>query len=82
MKIYFAGSIRGGRLDQENYFKIIGYLQKYGEVLTEHIGQKDLSEEGEKDISDEKIYKRDISWLKEADVVVVEASTPFLGGWL
>jgi len=79
MKIYFAGSIRGGRQNQENYFKIIKHLQEYGEVLTKHIGGKDLSDFGEEDISDQEIYKRDISWLKESDVVVAEISTPSLG---
>jgi len=28
MKIYFAGSIRAGREDQNTYFKIIEYLKK------------------------------------------------------
>lgn len=42
MKIYFAGSIRGGRKDAGLYKKIIDYLGKYGEVLTEHIGNKKI----------------------------------------
>ena len=79
MKIYFAGSIRGGRAGQENYSKIIKYLQKYGEVLTEHIGEKKLLDSGEKNISDEEIYQRDISLLKKADVFVAEVSSPSLG---
>ena len=79
MKIYFAGSIRGGRLDQESYLKIIKHLQKYGEVLTEHIGKKSLLDSGERDISEEEIYQRDLSWLKEADVFIAEVSTPSLG---
>ncbi|MBZ9578054.1 nucleoside 2-deoxyribosyltransferase [Patescibacteria group bacterium] len=79
MKIYFAGSIRAGREDQNTYFKIIEYLKKYGQVLTEHIGEKNLTDLGEKDISEEEIYERDLSWLKEADVFVAEISTPSLG---
>ena len=43
MKIYFAGSIRGGRNDKELYSQIIRHIQKYGEVLTEHIGNEFLS---------------------------------------
>ncbi|KPJ55126.1 hypothetical protein AMJ47_01210 [Parcubacteria bacterium DG_72] len=78
MKIYFAGSIRGGRLDQENYFKIIKHLQNYGEVLNEHVGKADVFS-FEKNFSDEEIYKRDLSWLKEADVVIAEISVPSLG---
>ena len=42
MKIYFAGSIRGGRDEEENYLKIIKHLAKYGDVLTEHVGLKDI----------------------------------------
>jgi hypothetical protein len=37
MKIYFAGSIRGGREDAALYLEIIEYLKTFGEVLTEHI---------------------------------------------
>jgi hypothetical protein len=43
MKIYFAGSIRAGRDNVEHYNKIITFLKTYGEVLTEHIGDKTLS---------------------------------------
>ncbi len=79
MKIYFAGSIRAGRGDKNTYFKIIECLKKYGQVLTEHIGDRNLTDSGEKNISGEEIYKRDMSWLKEADVFVAEISTPSLG---
>jgi hypothetical protein len=79
MKIYFAGSIRAGRVDQESYFKIIEYLKKYGQVLTEHVGDKDLTDSGEKNISEGEIYERDMSWLKETDVFIAEISIPSLG---
>lgn len=79
MKIYFAGSIRAGRGDQNAYFKIIEYLKKYGQVLTEHIGDGNLTDSGEKNISEEEIYERDLSWLREADVLIAEISTPSLG---
>ena len=79
MKIYFAGSIRGGRVDRENYLKIIKYLQKYGEVLTEHIGDKKISDRGDVGLSEEEIYDRDIKWLTDADVVIAEVSNPSFG---
>ena len=41
MKIYFCGSIRGGRKDGELYARIIKQLEAYGKVLTEHVGHKD-----------------------------------------
>ena len=75
MNIYFAGSIRAGRSDQALYQNIISYLGKYGKVLTEHVGHKSLSEHP----SDQEIYDQDIAWLKQADCVVAEVSTPSLG---
>lgn len=81
MKIYFAGPIRGGR-DGENKRAakmIIEVLRKFGNVLTEHISDETLSSFGETDTNDGDIYQRDISWLKEADLVVAEVSTPSLG---
>lgn len=78
MKIYFAASIRGGRADREIYSSIILELQKYGKVLTEHIGDPNLSSGGE-EIPDTEIYNRDMAWLREADVVIGEITTPSLG---
>lgn len=78
MKIYFAGSIRGGRNDAETYSKIINYLKKYGQILTEHVGSKELTDSGEP-IPEEDIYTRDMDLLKSADVLVAEVSTPSLG---
>lgn len=46
-KIYFAGSIRAGRNDVQLYSKIVGILKKYGTVLTEHVGDPNLTESGE-----------------------------------
>jgi len=79
MKIYFAGSIRGGRDDKELYLEIIRLLQQYGEVLTEHIGNNVLSAQGEAQHSDEFIFARDINFLEECDMVVAEVTTPSLG---
>ncbi len=79
MKIYFAGSIRGGRDDQELYFAVIAELQKYGTVLTEHIGDKSLTGFGEVKRTDKEIFDRDMEWVREADLIVAEVSTPSLG---
>jgi len=78
MKIYFAGSIRGGRDDKELYLKIIKHLQSYGQVLTEHIGDKKITGFGEH-LVDSKIFERDMAWLKEADVIIAEVTTASLG---
>ena len=79
MKIYFAGAIRGGREDAQLYNNLISYLNEKGKVLTEHIGSTDLNWEGETSSKDEEIYYRDINWLKSADIVVAEVTSPSLG---
>ncbi|MDB5259442.1 MAG: hypothetical protein JWO73_650 [Candidatus Taylorbacteria bacterium] len=79
MKIYFAGSIRGGRDDREIYFSIIKELGKYGTVLTEHIGAIDLDAAGERGMTDMQIFERDMAWVRESDVVVAEVTTASLG---
>lgn len=79
MKIYFAGSITGGRDDRELYLKIIDHLKNHGEVLTEHIGDSNLSVDGESDKKDEFVYSRDTDWIRDSDVVVAEVTMPSLG---
>ncbi len=79
MKIYFAGSIRGGRSDAGLYRDLIGHLQQHGEVLTEHIGAKDTSELGEPGLSDKQIHDRDMGWVLASDVMVAEVTVPSLG---
>lgn len=78
MKIYFAGAIRGGRDDRDLYLQMITLLQKYGEVLTEHVGDPKLSEMGEQ-THETFIFNRDMSWLRDSDVIVAEVTTPSLG---
>ena len=46
LNIYFAGSIRGGRADASLYQRIVKILQRYGTVLTEHVADPTLTEEG------------------------------------
>ena len=78
MKIYFAGAIRGGRDDVALYFEIIELLGQYGQVLTEHVGNPELTGSGE--VSDDReIHDRDLAWLKEADYLVAEVTIPSLG---
>lgn len=79
MKIYFAGSIRGGRSDAKIYSELINHLKQYGEVLTEHVGNQMVTHLGNDGPNDNWIYKRDMNWLEEADVVVAEVSTPSIG---
>lgn len=77
MKIYFAGSIRGGRKDAELYRKVIAALKEKHQVLTEHVG--DLSLSVVEDKGDKAIYEQDTAWLRECDVVVAECTQVSLG---
>lgn len=79
MKIYFAGSIRGGREDAALYLKIIEYLRNFGEVLTEHVGDPNLTELGDDGPTDKYIHDRDLLWLQSADVLVAEVSAVSMG---
>jgi nucleoside 2-deoxyribosyltransferase len=78
MKIYFAGAIRGGREDVALYLEIVKVLRAYGKVLTEHVAAADLSVLGESK-DDRWIHDRDLAWLRDADCLVAEVTTPSLG---
>lgn len=79
MKIYFAGSIRGGREDVHLYLEIIEYLKNFGEVLTEHVGDQNLTIEGNDGPSDKFIHDRDLEWLQSAHVLIAEVTTVSMG---
>lgn len=78
MRIYFAGSIRGGRDDWKIYRDIIALLSTYGTVLTEHIGDSEITIAGE-DLNDNYIHNRDLQWLRSCDCLVAEVTRPSLG---
>lgn len=76
-KVYFAGSIRGGRQDAELYRKVITALKEKHQVLTEHVGNLSLSTTEDK--GDKAIYEQDMAWLRESDLVVAECTQVSLG---
>jgi nucleoside 2-deoxyribosyltransferase len=78
MKVYFAGSIRGGRQDAALYSQIIELLRSHGDVLTEHVGEMD-PDRAEDNVPDEVIYRRDMAWLEEVDALVAEVTVPSHG---
>ena len=65
MKIYFAGSIRGGRVDIIHYKTIINALEN-------------LTNKGE-ELSDIFIHDRDMNWLNNSDIIVADVSNPSHG---
>ncbi|XP_051251711.1 2'-deoxynucleoside 5'-phosphate N-hydrolase 1 [Dicentrarchus labrax] len=81
MKVYFCGSIRGGRDDVALYRRIVQKLQSYGTVLTEHVGSNELTDRGEDAAAaeDRAIHDRDVAWLRQSDVIVAEVTQPSLG---
>lgn len=78
-RIYFGGSIRGGRRDRETYHGLIRHLRGFGDVLTEHVGEETLTVLGEEGMPDDAIYRRDVEWIRVADVVIAEVTRPSLG---
>jgi 2'-deoxynucleoside 5'-phosphate N-hydrolase len=79
LKIYFAGAIRGGRGNAALYTEMISFLDTFGEVLTEHVGDQGLTEAGDDGPDDRFIHDRDMAWLYQSDMVVAEVSMPSLG---
>ena len=78
-KIYFAGSIRGGRVDADLYQRLITYMQRTDTVLTEHLGSKELKLMEQGRDRDAKIYDRDMAWLRQSNLVVAECTCSSLG---
>ena len=79
MKIYFCGSIRGGRQLAITYEKLIAMLGGYGKVLTEHLGSNEIIEQKDRILTDKEIHDRDLQWVRESDVVVADVTVPSLG---
>jgi len=80
MDVFFSGSIRGGRSDVDVYAELVGILDGEATVLTEHVGVEGVEEsEQQAGLSDADIHDQDVEWLRAADVVVAEVTTPSLG---
>lgn len=78
MKIYFAGSVRGGREKRKEFEEIISKLKEFGKVLTEHISDPEI-EKFEYHQTDREIYEQDINWLRNSDIMVAEVSILSIG---
>ena len=79
MKIYFAGSIRGGTADSTLYARLIAHMQARHTVLTEHVGKGPALTTLERGMTDGDIWAQDMAWLRASDIVIAECSTPSLG---
>ena len=78
IKVYFAGSIRGGRDKAEDYKKIASLIEDYAEILDKHVVDPKLKATGES-INQEEIYERDIKWIEKSDIFIAEVTNPSLG---
>jgi 2'-deoxynucleoside 5'-phosphate N-hydrolase len=79
MKIYFSGSISGGRDHAATYQHVVARLRALGhDVLSAHVADPDVLER-EKDTSPRAVFDRDVAWVYECDAIIAEVSTPSLG---
>ncbi len=79
MKIYFAASIRAGRDDALIYSELAAHIKKYGAILSEHVADPNLEKTGDDELPERHIHDRDLSWIKESDVLIAEITQPSLG---
>lgn len=79
MKIFFAGSIRGGRQLIPTYQYIIRFLKSMNyTVISEHVAASGL-EKVEANMTEQEIYEKDANWIEESDRVVAEITVPSIG---
>lgn len=79
MNIYFACSITGGREFEPIYQLIVAALDEDGhEIPTSHLASSEVTGL-EKIIQPADVYARDVAWIRAADVLVAEVSTPSHG---
>ena len=79
MKIYFSGSISGGRDHEGIYQHLVAHMQALGHnVLSAHVADP-IALEAEKDLPSREVFERDVNWVKDCDEMIAEVSTPSLG---
>jgi hypothetical protein len=79
MRIYFGGSIAGGRQNAAVYSLIVDHLEAMGhQVLTKHVARPDVLI-WEQTKTPQEVYERDMDWLGQCDALVAEVTSPSLG---
>ena len=79
MNIYFACSITGGREFEPVFQAIVNAMLADGhQVPTAHLAEASVRED-EMIVSPAVVYRRDVDWIRAADVLVAETSTPSHG---
>jgi len=77
-KVYFACSIRGGRDDAELYGQLIEIIKRHAHILTEIFADPTLTYKG-MNKPEREIWQTDLDWVREADAIIAEVTTPSLG---
>lgn len=78
MKIYFSGSIYGGRQKLETYKKLVNELKKYGEVLDPEVADDNVLIDEEKQC-DKDIFENLEKQINKADLIFAELTVTSLG---
>ena len=79
MNIYFACSITGGREFEPVYQALVAAMLADGhEIPTAHLAAASVREV-ELISTPREVYSRDVAWIRAADVLVAEVSTPSHG---
>ena len=79
MNIYFACSITGGREFEAVYQAIVHALAEDGhQVPTAHLAESGVTAQ-EAVIDPQEVYSRDVTWIRECDVLIAEVSVPSHG---
>ena len=79
MNIYFACSITGGREFEPVFQAVVAAMLAAGhEVPTAHLATPEVREM-EIIVAAAEVYERDVAWIRAADVLVAEVSTPSHG---
>ena len=78
MKIYFSGSIYGGRQKLDSYQTLMKELKKHGEVLNEEVADPKVIEK-EEGVADETIFRNLENKLIISDLIFAELTIPSLG---
>jgi nucleoside 2-deoxyribosyltransferase len=79
MNIYFACSITGGREFEPVFQQIVAFLLAEGHIVpTSHLASSEVIFL-EKVVTPRDVFERDVDWIKAADILLAEVSTPSHG---
>ncbi|WP_292485024.1 nucleoside 2-deoxyribosyltransferase [Methanohalobium sp.] len=79
MKVFFSGSIRGGRDMLPVYNHICNFLYNNGfRVMSWYVVDSNL-EDTESEMSEQEVYNRDAGLIDKSDLLIAEVSVPSIG---